>query len=335
MLIVLLFVTYEYLAIGKWLKNKDRHNMEVWKTNSSEDFYLYLETGNRPSSLIPSNDLQFEALEELLEDTRQTLLDRTAKERLFELADQMFRNKYEKTLFHRRWSIRMNTLHLIETFYMRETVDQVLKFYNSRNRSEEERVQALRIMAYFREPSVVTKLLTLEQPLSHSAYFSILKRMDEPTFHELIDHFETFEQAIQLDILDAIRERKATQYSNLLEELLLNQDKEVRIRAMKAILEIETISDPEPLYRLISSENWEERMMVARFFGRFRNDAFMPQLEQLLQDRSWWVRNAAAQSILQYENGQAQLEYIKAHHHDQFAKEMANNWLPKEGVYGH
>ena len=73
-------------------------------------------------------------------------------------------------------------------------------------------------------------------------------------------------------------------------------------------------------------------MMAAKAAGVRRISTFKDSLVTLLSDREYVVRSEAAKAILQFKGGVDLLRKVVSESNDGFAKDMALEWLGKEGV---
>jgi HEAT repeat protein len=60
-------------------------------------------------------------------------------------------------------------------------------------------------------------------------------------------------------------------------------------------------------------------------------EMYLPALNRLLSDSSWWVRSQAAQAILAFANGQVLLKNISVTAADPYARDIANEWWGRGG----
>lgn len=115
-----------------------------------------------------------------------------------------------------------------------------------------------------------------------------------------------------------------------MESCLHNDDAEIRIRTLKAIFEIGIITDLDKYLPFITSQIWEERLMMAKLLGALPISITSSYLQELLEDENWWVRTQAAKSIGRNKDGKIVLQSYINSSNDRYAIEMANQVLGKE-----
>jgi hypothetical protein len=77
----------------------------------------------------------------------------------------------------------------------------------------------------------------------------------------------------------------------------------------------------------VEAEFWPERMMAVKAMGEIARAEYIPVLERMMRDSSWWVRTASAQGLLRYPEGPELLSKIAEHDEDRYARDMAREWL--------
>lgn len=333
---IILFATLlcllTYLVIRKVIENRQNNNINERKKQLVGSTFSYLREGKEKSKDINQTRLDKQALEQVLTDFSERIEGEKEEERLQELADFYLKDKYRKEIKSRNWSVRMNVLYKIENFNMKEMESQVISRLFKRNCKKEEKIQIYRILAAFQYENI-WMLINKDEELTEKNYRSILLRLKPASFKEFIRPFHYCREALQLAILDVISMKRKVEYVQFLESVFEKSEKELRLRALKAISSIGYVRNIEDYVFLAKSEVWQERMMIAKLLGTSASlDKYIPLLVKLLHDSSWWVRSQAAESIMSFKKGRDILIEVVNQSEDKFAQDMAREWLNK-GVY--
>lgn len=122
-----------------------------------------------------------------------------------------------------------------------------------------------------------------------------------------------------VDLAGDWREHRLTR---ALHELLESDDTEIVIRVIKAL---SRIGDPDsiPVLLLLTDHpKWEVRAQVVRAVAQFDYVEAIPLIREALADQAYWVRRAAAESLVQL--GDEGRRYLNAdqEYQDRFARDM-------------
>ncbi|MGF7058964.1 HEAT repeat domain-containing protein [Brassicibacter mesophilus] len=136
--------------------------------------------------------------------------------------------------------------------------------------------------------------------------------------------------------LEALAKRKDYRIVPYIKKYLSNEDKEIRIAALKASNEIGDIGDFEYTKMILNKYNdysWEVRSFLARALSNFRNIDSTKILVKLMKDSRWRVRYNAGNSLaIHGENGIFMLSCM-LFSDDKFAQDMAWQVLQKELMF--
>lgn len=325
----ILVLLLSYLTIRKSLEIKRRKSIELYKEQYNPLIFSMLMEGTFLRGLTPDSPLQLIAIEELLSRFSKLLEGKEEKQRLSELASMYLTVTYQKQLKSRRWSTRMNTLYHIEDFHMEKLAADVRQLTERTRISHEELLHALRILAQSEDSNMLDLLTNKFAELAELDLRTILIRLDNNQFDQLILHFHKCLPPLKMAILGVISIKKEITYLAFIEDIFKSYSGEIRLRALKALAEIGYVEDAAPYLELLYSEKWEERMVTAKLIGSLKEESAIPRLVELLHDQTWWVRSQAGQAIVQFAKGKEILKSVLADSKDPFAKDMAWEWLNK------
>lgn len=328
-LVIILTILFSYLLIRKVYEIRTRQQIEEYKDRTRGTMFKYLYEGSTSRLLLPDHPLKITAMEELLSDFSHVVEGMATGERIQWFAEKFFAEDYRKILFHRRWSIRMNTLYLIEEFRMESLLSDVLQLYKKKHISRAEEGQILKMLAVFDHPDIFYFLTHTKYELSELTYRVIYGSLSEEMFEQFIKKFEELPKILQFTLVDMIGIKNRLEYGSVLESLLTSEDMEIRIRSLKAISQIGYVLPIEQLLVHLRSDNWPERIMAVKICGMLRLDEYVPHLVELMKDRVFQVRSQSAQAISNYPNGAAILQTIINTTEDTFARDMAMEWIER------
>lgn len=349
-LLLLLLMTYVYLVFRKFRKNLYENRKKAWLEKNREELQLYLFRGGEESSIIsrrcrPVESFQFEAMEDFLSDFRSNFKTDPGLNPMEIFIKQYFVLRYRKRLFHSKWSIRMNTLYFIDLFQMDMLLDDLLKLLDDKKCSPEEQYQIYLLLADFKYEKLQDLFKTSKKIPPFLLIEMTSRLINAEHFESYADNFRDFPYEWQLSILDVFRDKnlRSLKLHELLEELLHDNDPEMRIRAAKTIASLGYISSPDIIVRIMDDnlrkEDWlkpksiGEKTMLARLMGSIREERFLPYLQQFISDKGYIVRSEAAKAIRKYTNGKEILLSIITAHPDNYARNIAKEWLERSMDY--
>lgn len=318
-----------YLMARKAFEISHRRKVREAKNQLNDKVLQYILSGGLQRTLHMDTKVKIEAIEELLSHYSEILEGIPEMNNLKELAQSQLSDFYRKNLRSIKWSTRMNTLFHIETFKMEALKEDILRLLNRKRLSKEEKIRGLRILTQFDPNSMFDLVTERHSDLSHLEYRSILSRIEGSGFDQFLLGYHSCGQELKFALLDLAGITKELKYVHFLESVYSVSSGEERVRSLKALAAIGHVRTLESFLPLFESVNWEERMLMARLAGKLKADKTLPTLIQLLQDKSWWVRSQAAQSIMMFPAGKNLLQDVVASSEDAFARDMAWEWINK------
>ncbi|MDP4084440.1 MAG: HEAT repeat domain-containing protein [Bacillota bacterium] len=329
-ILCILIILLSYLIVRKLIENKKRKKIESYEAQISPIIFFMISEASVTTKLPNETPLQLQAIENILGKFSKVLEGKNEKKYLSELATMYLKHEYQRRLKSMRWSTRLNTLYQIEDFNMEDLMYEVYLLLIKKKRISHDEIKlSLRILAQFRYSEILRLLMNQFVHLSEYDFRSILIRLDQEKFDQLILHFHKCLPPLQKAILDVISIKKGWFYLSFVENIFASSAEEIKVRALKAIAEIGYVNQIEPFIELLYSKKWEERMFATKIMGVLKEESTIPRLIELLHDPSWWVRSQAGQAIYQFTNGKEILKLVLATSQDVFAKDMAWEWLNK------
>ncbi|WKA57693.1 HEAT repeat domain-containing protein [Planococcus shenhongbingii] len=255
------------------------------------------------------------------------------KLKVAELAEENLSTYYKKVLKKGKWAERINALYFIEDFRMFSLREGVELHFKGLRKQDEEYRQSLRASAILQNPMVIDVLVG-NRMLSVAFIKEILFRLDENLLTDLSQRMALKDNASEnllFAFLTINGEQKNKLFFPFVEKMMLDERKEVRIKAMKSLCNYEKLEDPSKLSAFFKSEFWEERMYAAKLTGACGLNEFKESLIELFSDPVWWVRFAAAENIYGLEDGTGLLKHIGATSEDAYARDIAKHMLTRKG----
>lgn len=314
------------LSIRKWLRNRENERQNKVYEDNLELFvdYLMSENWKIPKALVLRTN--FEVAERIFSETFTDVKDTHMREKLEQAAESIFPVTYLSRMNTGTWSTRVNTLYFIEDFKLTSLRSFLHEHLSKLKVWDEEKSQTVRALAALNDLSIV-EYLNRDRTSTLQHYLDVFSRFDEDTFGNAIKlSKESYNPMCRIAILSFIGLTKNVKYQPLLEDELQNENLEMRIQALKGLYRLSYISNIELLIPFFESSSWQERMFSCRISGVLMLEVYEPFLIRLLGDKEWWVRNAAAESILQI-FGEDKLYFLSKNHPDLYARDMAVQWI--------
>lgn len=331
-LMTILLFLFVFIVIQRMREKKSLAYITDYIHKYGDILYLQLIEGDQFSSRIkPINKTEKKAIEKILLHYSKNITDNDILLRIKYFVEANLQNDYRKQLNSRRWSTRMNVLYKIIDFQMEFLVDDVLKMLNSSKKySADEYFQMYKILSFFRKEEFIGYLSHPKFELAEIDFKKLIFNADTKQLESLIAQFEDLPIALKYSIIDIIGIKNFLDGLPFLERRLVDRDLEIRIRALKANVQLGVIRDLSLYLPFIESSSWEERLMIAKLLMFVPIETSLPYLKKLLKDPSWWVRSQAAKTIKTYKEGETVLETIIETIEDRFAIDMAKEALGKE-----
>ena len=254
------------------------------------DFFFYLQ--QVPKGLIPRNPQEVTAVERIFHAYLRNVSNPMLRDKVQQFSNQYLSTYYRRQLHHRKWSLRVNTLHRIADYQITSLLDDCRLMADGRV-SEEEAFDLLYIFSIMDEQAFLEKLPRLSKEFTEFEWKKILLSLKPQLFGQMVDRVGEWPKRCVYSIIDIIGIRKKLLLIPVLEDFLSSQDAEERIRALKAINEIGVAGELGKYLHLLESPVWEERLMTARLLKHFPLSQTRSYLERLGDDESWWVRREA------------------------------------------
>ncbi|WP_064093296.1 HEAT repeat domain-containing protein [Rossellomorea aquimaris] len=320
-----------YLILRKKKYNRRLRRKEILKSKLSP--YLqnhFLHNVEFKTRILQNDPLFFEVLEDLLNHFGMIMKSEETENKTQVIAREFLSEYYVVRMKHPRWSIRMNTLFQIEDFRI-DTFRPNLwnRFEELSNNDAIERMQIIKTLASLQDHKLISFLLVSPHPFSKVEYKEVLRRLNDNVLISFIDSFSKLYEPFQIALIEFIGEQNDIHYLPFVEAQVNNPSLEMRLSTMKTLSSLGYMNDYNKILPLSKSTNWEERMIFARLCGSIKKERSKSTLIQLLEDESWFVRNAAGEALSQYNDGNYILTHIVQSHQDPFAKDMALQWLER------
>ncbi|WLR49494.1 HEAT repeat domain-containing protein [Halobacillus litoralis] len=318
------------LVISKIHSLKDERLISIYIDKYEEPFFQYLERESDECPELPS-DIRYRVrlVERLLNrfvDQRRGQIEYT---RVRDTAQTYLSHAYRLYLKNGSWSQRVNTLYYIEDFDMIDLKIDVWGYFNQLTVMDEEYRQAVRVLAAFQDERIIRLLLDKETP--QRLVKQVLRRFKDDLFQQMVTVLENepgrVPSQVHLAVVSYCGEKGSLDYLPFVERMLQFPSKEIRLKALRSLMELKACTDYQQLDKFYESEVWEERMYAAKIAGRLKLESAQDALLKLAGDSHWWVRYAACEAMKNLPDGARLLEYTHNYHEDKFARSMARQHL--------
>ncbi|MFJ7841943.1 HEAT repeat domain-containing protein [Lysinibacillus sphaericus] len=321
----MMYIFYQRQSEVRFKKSRD-----IYLKDYSQLWYEYLFNNEIFSVvLIPRGKPQVQAIEMIFSSYLKNITNDDMRWKMKNFSNQYLKTFYENDLMNKRWSIRMNALYRIADLQLDELLDACKKLETTKY-SKEEFFQLLKIYSLFQPELFIQKIKAPNANYSESEYRRLFVLLEEDIFMRFFDEFTSWSMSIQFAVIDTAAAKKNMQYIEKLEQLLTNENDEIKIRALKGLFEIGVIENINPYIPFVTSHLWEVRLMVGKIFKYVPLSYSYPYLEQLLQDENWWVRSQAAKTIAEDRDGLEKLKEFISYSTDHYAVEMAQETIMRK-----
>ena len=256
-LFFILMSLFLYLIIKKYMNNRTKQKIKDYKKDYYEDVFQFLQTGEQGLIQFDQKLEKFKAMIELLIEYSTVLDDSSVKMRISNFAKQHLTTYVKKELRKRRWSLRMNALYLIEDFHMDNLVEILHELYKKKRTTVAEKTQILKLLAQFDDEKIVEYVKTVSTQISDFSLLSIMTSLEEEKFEVLIEEFDALPIRIKYIVVETIGRKQLFKHQNLLQRLVLQDEGELRIRALKAYATTGLPIDSNVIAGFFHSENWQ------------------------------------------------------------------------------
>jgi HEAT repeat protein len=135
--------------------------------------------------------------------------------------------------------------------------------------------------------------------------------------------------------LDAVGSSGLTRFTDAAVFRITDHDREVRAAALRALGRLGSVPEEAqtPIVIALNDDTEFVRIQAARAAACLPSEIALAMLGQALSDRSWWVRRAAAESLLRLRPEGVDVLWAAARKHpDRFAGDMAAQVLLDSGI---
>ncbi|WP_332646496.1 HEAT repeat domain-containing protein [Lysinibacillus sp. 54212] len=332
-LILFIFIIFFYLIFKRYFETRREEKIQRYISEYSDIWYKYLIYGTAKERLIPTRANKTYlaiAIDRIFTNYTKTINNEDVINRMSHFAELNFQEYYRKMLKSKNWGVRMNILYRVIDFKLAFLIPDLEKtLRNNKCQSEEEYLLMLHAISLYNPNLFLKHFYHPEYLFREFEYKTILSYLEESYIEEFIDTFDSLPYNLQIALLDYLSfgTNMDHNYLQFYESLLQHDDEEIRIRTLKAISNFGTISRLDAYLPFATSQNWEERMMLAKLLLHADEDQALPVLQLLLCDSSWWVRKQAALTLSKLKNGIQILQETITAGHDEYAAEMAKEIL--------
>ena len=325
LLVLTLTIILTYLLLAKGNEISKRKRMDKLKVKIRQLLFEYLADGSTlQTRLIQEGITGYTVVEELLDEYSQIEKSDDVLDRIRELGEMFLRSYYLECLNHRRWSIRMNALYRIEDYQLFSFSKELWSYYQKGIEDHTEKFQVIRTLAKLQSEEL--KIILIHDVVEWPKYLykEVINRYEQDLVKEIVHFKEKPTVTFYQSILEIISERRAIEFLPFVEEQLTHTELEVRIRALYSLGYIKEVDKIIPFS---NSEHFQERMLFAKLAGYVRKERFKKLLIQLLSDPNWWVRNAAGEALILFDDGDVILQHVLFTTNDMFARDTAKQWI--------
>lgn len=330
-IIMLLFF---YLVYKRRSEQRFNHQVNTYIKQHENEWYNHLVKGE-PIGKMGENFTVKVAIDKIFVTYITTINNKEVRERISKYASLKLQGYYQNQLKSSDLSIRLNVLQrtlLFELDFMVLQIERKLK--KNEIQSVEEYILALRMMAKYNSNLFLAHLYKPRMKFNEYDYKVILAQVDVTYITHIKQNFEQLPIHLRLALLEylSFNSNVDIEYLTFYEELLSSVYKEIRIRALKSIAVFGMLTDIKKYEQFVHSNDWEERLMVAKILRFAYENQAHPYLQVLIKDSQWQVRKQAAQSLKGMRGGNEILLQIIEQNEDMYASDMAREVLKVDNL---
>ena len=320
-----------YILIRKKRINDFQNRVQELYEKLLPPFIRYISGIEKTEPDLPdSHKLRLEVLQKILNGFSKTLRGESEQKRIHEIAESHLALSYREDLKSRTWSKRVNALFFIEDFHIQSLKKAVWDHLKLLKEEDEEFRQALRVLAVLKDERLPIYLFEKDS-IEIGLMKELLRRFNceqiKTIENKIRESSGKEHETILLAFISFCGEDKYLDQLPFVEEMLTDNRKEVRLKALKSISSYQYTSKQENLTEFFQSEHWEERMYAAKITGIMSLQKLSRELISLMSDEVWWVRFAAAEALWKLPDGEILLEFVANEHEDKFARDMARQTM--------
>ncbi|GKV68857.1 hypothetical protein NCCP2716_13550 [Sporosarcina sp. NCCP-2716] len=294
-LIAALFVFSVYMVIARHRENRRALQASAYLETNRTSWYEYLRKGTTSEeTLIPKNEAELAAVEELLRTLVHNVKGDGIEERISGFSNRHLAGFYRRKLRGRNWGKRMNALYRIHDFGVDSLLPECRKMAKRRV-SEEESFLLLLIAMKFRPETFLQEHLADLASLSSNNAKELLFTMPDKLFEETIRLADELEPSVRYALIDVIGMKADVTRKDLLERLISSPDSELRIRVLRAFNSLAIVPPPELYEAAARSDVWQERYQAVRMLKWMPHDTVLRFLPYFTEDSMFLVREEARQ----------------------------------------
>lgn len=288
--------------------------------------YFIKETDTNKNAILEREDPP-EVVENILLRYSQSISGTVHHENINELAQYLLIDYYIHRLESLKWSVRINTYMSIEEFKLLYFKTKMWEKLKDKNKLDEESTQIQKTLAALNDFSIIPYVLETEQ-LSERDYRELVFRFGPEMLPQLMQIVSGTKNRNYLHaLITRLGHTDEEEYLVFLKKNLQADFLETRLVTLKALTRKSRYIRSIDLTPFLLSEHWQERMIAAKICGYLQSNNYKEVLFQLMGDEVWWVRYRSAEAINKYVDGDLILNYTAENHADEYARDMAKQWI--------
>lgn len=331
-LLVIIFLILCYLIIRRRFEERMERKIKQYIKTTEEQWYNFLLYGVGMNDLKQLKFTKYirAAIDKIFVSYVTTISNAEVKANISKYATLNLQVYYKKMLKSKDWATRVNGLRrtiLFDLQFLAPIIEENLK--KDKVQTMDEYLLVLQITATSNPNLFLAHLYSPRLSMSEYEYKVVLSRTDEKYTKQFIENFDELPMKMKLSLLDYLGMTSSVDENHLkfFESLLTSDNKEIRIRALKAISAFGMVTSFNRYRHFLQSSEWEERLMLAKVVRLIDGQEASQILEQLICDSHWNVRKQAALTLKGLKNGRVKLQSIVDENKDRFAAEIAREVL--------
>ncbi|WP_349410329.1 hypothetical protein [Pseudalkalibacillus sp. SCS-8] len=331
---LVILTVFIYLVIRKTIRNHYVRKKVAYYLYIYPKVIRQIEEGATPRIIGVHSKWKREVLRNVLIEAASIFKGKEEMDQIHVLSDTIGLTKdLEKKLNDKKWWIAADATRVVGRLRLKSLAPALIQNITSEHYDLwASSARALSHMDYHKV--LIEFIFENEKKLNEWSIIRIidmLKDLSEENVEIIIEKMESCSPSLKSLFIEILGKSRAYTALSHIEKYLDSHESELRVKALRALTDLNMTTRPEKVISFLESENWIERLSATLAVKACRLREGITQLVPLLADANWWIRYRAAETLYAFGTiGIRKLVDVQNHHEDKFAREMAERILSNQ-----